>query len=57
MSDIDRNPIGAPLDDDDAAKEGEVTEQDYEEVEDMDKELTDDPAYDPATQAPKEAER
>ena len=57
MSDVERNPIGLPLDDDDSAREGEVTEEDYEEVEDMDEELTDDPAYDPATQAPKEAER
>jgi hypothetical protein len=57
MSDIERNPIGLPLDDDDSAREGEVTEEDYEEVEGMDEELTDDPAYDPATQAPKEAER
>lgn len=56
MSDIERNPIGLPLDDDGAA-EGEVTDGDYEEVEDMDEELIDDPTYDPATQAPEEAER
>ena len=40
MSDEIRNPLGTPADDDDGAAEGEVTEEDYEEVEDMDSELT-----------------
>ena len=55
MSDDDRDPLGRPVDDDnnDGATEGEVTEQDYEEVEDMDEELTDDPT----TQAPEDAGR
>lgn len=41
MSDEIRNPLGTPADDDDGAAEGEVTEEDYEEVEDMDGEITD----------------
>lgn len=64
MSDDLRNPIGLPMDDEDGADEGEATEEDYEEVERMDEALSDDVpyeeegvAYDPATQAPKEAER
>ncbi len=39
MSDIDRSPIGQPLDDSDDANQGEVTEEDYEEAEDMGDEL------------------
>ena len=39
------------------ADEGEVREEDYKEAEEMDEALSDDPAYDPAVQAPKEAER
>ena len=45
------------MDPDSAADEGDVTEEDYEEAEKIDEALTDDPAYDPAVQAPKEAER
>ncbi len=44
MSDDLRNPIGLPMDDEDAhdgADEGEVTEEDYEEIEDMNEELND----------------
>ncbi|ADI14063.1 hypothetical protein [Truepera radiovictrix] len=57
-----RNPIGLPMEDG-AADEGEATEEDYEELERMDEALSDAPyeeegvAYDPAKQAPKEAER
>ena len=40
MSDEIRNPLGTPADDDDGAAEGEVTEEDYEEVEDMNGEIT-----------------
>ena len=43
MSDELRNPIGTPADGDDGAKEGEVTEEDYEEVEDMDEAIPGDP--------------
>jgi hypothetical protein len=57
MSDIKRNPIGLPLDDDDSAGEEEVTDEDYKEAENMNEELNDEPAYNPATQAPKKAER
>ena len=57
MTDNFRGPNGRPMDPDSAADEGDVTEQDYEEAEKMDEALTDDPAYDPAVQAPKEAER
>lgn len=57
MTDDFRGPTGRPMDSDSAADEGDVTEEDYEEAQEMDEALTDDPAYDPAVQAPKEAER
>ncbi len=63
MADDFRGPIGRPMDNDSATDEGEVTEEDYEEVADMDEAISDDASYgegddyDPATQAPKEAER
>ena len=57
VTDTFRGPNGRPMDDEGAADGGDVTETDYEEAEKMDEALTDDPAYDPAVQAPKEAER
>lgn len=61
-SDDLRNPIGLPMDD--PADKGEATEEDYEEVAEMDEAISDDPSYgedgadyDPATQAPRDAER
>lgn len=57
MTDDFRSPVGRPMDDDSAADEGEVREEDYREAEEMDEALSDDPAYDPAVQAPREAER
>ena len=57
MTDDFRSPVGRPMDDSSAADEGEVREEDYKEAEEMDEALSDDPAYDPAVQAPKEAER
>jgi len=44
MGNVDRNPIGLPLEDETDAREGEVTEEDYEEVEEMNEELNEDPA-------------
>lgn len=41
MSDVDRNPIGLPLEDQTDAGEGETTEEDYKEVEEMNEELYD----------------
>jgi hypothetical protein len=43
MSDDLRNPIGAPMTEEDGSETGEVTEKDYEEAEEMDENLTDDP--------------
>lgn len=40
MNDDLHSPIGVPPDND-GADEGEITEEDYEEVEDMDEELND----------------
>lgn len=64
MVDDFRGPIGRPMDDDSAADEGKVTQEDDEEVADIDEAISDDPSYgeegtdyDPATQTPKEAER
>ena len=65
MSDDMRAPVGKPMND-----EGEVTPSDTEEIDDekveeIDEQISDDPvveekdetSYDPATQAPKEAQR
>lgn len=57
MTDEFRGPTGRPMDPDGTADGGDVTEEDYEEAQEMDEALTDDPAYEPAVQAPKEAER
>lgn len=43
MKSVDRNPIGLPLDDK-TDDEGEVTEEDYKEAEEMNEELNEDSA-------------
>ncbi len=62
MSDDLRSPTGKPTDDE--RETGEVTEKDDQEAEEIDEQISDDPVveengatYDPATQAPPEAER
>lgn len=50
MSDDLRNPIGTPAQDDDGATEGEVTEENYEEVEDMDGVISDGPTVENASE-------
>ena len=67
MSDIQRSPVGTPMDEDQENGEVEVTEDDYEEGEfrELEATLAEEPtfedekgvSYNPAAQAPKEAER
>ena len=70
MDDDMRAPVGKPMNDEPETGEGDVTQRDAEEikeseVEEIDEQVSDDPvveeesetSYDPATQAPKEAQR
>ena len=50
MSDNLRGPFGIPEPDEDGSEEGEVTEEDYKEVEDMDEAISDDPTVEDASE-------